>query len=448
MTTQQRDLLRWTLLVLAGLALTWLAVRNSAQLGTAGAPFLGRYRLQIGPLTALAPLVAVALLLTAVRGWFESARWSLVLCVAYVGAFAWALALALVDGSGGLTRALLSTDSYFTDVADVGDDPLGYLSSFTARAAEHSDATRGHPPGPVLLLWALTRMGVTSHLGLGLLVTAVGAVAVPLVLTAVRSVCGEVPARRYVPVLALAPYALWVAVSVDAVVATLGAAMVVAGVLASDRARSGLRRQMAPGQSVGAGPAGLRAAAWATLCGGLLGLAALLSYAAPWLGLSVVCLYFARRRPFLNLATGLGALVPVLGADLLGFGWVDGLLTARDDYAARIGPHRSVLWWSGLSLVVLLLVAGPALLASLRKMRNTPGWPFLVGAGAAVAFSLAAGLARGGVEHAWLPFFPWLTVAAVAPERQGGEAPPAPLLLAGAGAVVAVVLEAVLSTPW
>jgi hypothetical protein len=101
-----------------------------------------------------------------------------------------------------------------------------------------------------------------------------------------------------------------------------------------------------------------------------------------------------------------------------------------------------------LSLVVLLLATGPPLLASMRKLRNTPGWPFLVGAGAAVAFSLAAGLARGGVEHAWLPFFPWLTVAAVAPEQQAGPTPPAPLLLTGAGAVVAVALAAVLETPW
>jgi hypothetical protein len=243
-------------------------------------------------------------------------------------------------------------------------------------------------------------------------------------------VCGEPAARRYLPVLALAPYAVWVAVSVDAVVATLGAAMVLAGVRAS-------------------GPrSGTRAAAWAVLCGALLGVAALLSYAAPWLGLSVVCLYFARRRPFLNLASGLGALVPVFGADLLGFGWVDGLLSAQADYATRIGPYRSALWWSALSLVVLLIAAGPPLVASLRKLRNTPGWPFLVGAGVAVLFPLAAGLTRGGAEHAWVPFLPWLTVAAVAPEQQGGPPPAAPLLLVAVGAVTAMVLEAALATPW
>ncbi|HET6213451.1 MAG TPA: hypothetical protein VFE14_11335 [Micromonosporaceae bacterium] len=358
-------------------------------------------------------------------------RWPILVLAGYAGTVFWALSLALVDGAGGLTRALLAEDSYLTDVADVGDDPLGYLATFTDHGAEHSAATRGHPPGPVLLLWAAQRAGLTNHLALGVLVTALGAAAVPLVLSAVRGTCGELPARRFVPVLVLAPYAVWLAVSVDAVGMLLGAAMVAAGVRASAPARTGWS-----------------AAASGVACGALLGVAALLSYAAPWLGLSVVCLYFARRRPFLNLATGLGALLPVLGAQLAGFGWTDGLLAAQADYATRIGPYRSLWWWAGISLVALLLAAGPALVASLRKVRNTPGWPFLVGAGVAVLFSLVAGLARGGIEHAWLPFFPWLTVAAVAPQRPGGPPPASPLLLVTVGALTAIVVEAVLATPW
>ncbi len=371
------------------------------------------------------------MLAIAVRGWLDRARWSVILLTGYAGMLGWAVALALVDGAGGLTRALLAGDSYLTDVQEVGDDPLGYLRTFTSRAAEHSDATRGHPPGPVLLLWAAQRVGLTNHLVLGVLVTAVGTLTVPLVLSAVRGVCGEAAARRYLPVLALAPYAIWLAVSADAVGSTLGAAMVAAGVRASARARTGWS-----------------ATGWAGLSGALLGTAALLSYAAPWLGLSVVCLYFASRRAFLNLPTGLGALLPVFAAQLAGFGWVDGMLSAQADYATRIEPYRSSLWWTGISLVALLLAGGPPVVASIRKVRRTPGWPFLVGAGAAVVFSIVAGLARGGVEHAWLPFFPWLTVAAVAPERQGGDVPPSPVLLVGFGALTAVVVEAMLATPW
>ncbi len=428
---RHRDLLGWLVLTVLGLALTAWAVHVGAHLGTAGAPFLGRYRWQFSISSMVAPLVAVAVLGGTRLGWFERSRWGFVLAGSYLFTLAWALALAIVDGAAGLTRSLLDPDNYLSDIGSVGDDPLAYLRGFTQDVRAHSVSARGHPPGPVLLLWSLQRAGLTDRLALALLITAVGALTVPLVLGSVREVCGETPARRYAPVLILAPSAIWAAVSVDVIVAVLGAAMVAAGVRASARRRTGLR-----------------AGAWALLAGALLGVAALFSYAAPWLGLSVVCLYFARRRPFLNLGTGLGALAPVVLADRLGFAWLSGLFAARDDYISRVEPYRSAPWWTAISLVVLLLVAGPPLFASLRKLRNTPGWPFLVGAAVAVIASIVAGIARGGAEHAWLPFFPWLTVAAVAPETQGGEPVPAPLSLAGVGALVAIVIEAVLATPW
>jgi hypothetical protein len=428
---QVRDLLYWFLLAAAGLGLTAWAVHTGARLGTASAPFLGTYRFQLTGLSLLAPAVAAAVLLAARAGWFEKGRWALVLGGSYLAALAWALALAVVDGAAGLTRSLLDPDNYQSDLGSVGDDPLGYLRHFSRDVRAHSVSARGHPPLPVLLLWGLRRLGLTSDLALALLITALGVLIVPLVLASVREVCGEVPARRYASVLILAPYAIWVAVSMDALVAVLGAAMVAAGVRASAPRNTGLRGFF-----------------WSTLAGVLLGVAALFSYAAPWLGLSVVCLYFARRRPFLNFGTGLGALAPVVLANALGFGWLDGLTAAHSDYISRVEPYRSAVWWSAISLVALLLAAGPPLYASVRKLRNTPGWPFLVGAATAVLFSVLAGIARGGVEHAWLAFFPWLTVSAVAPERQGGEPVPAPLLLSGAGAAVAIVIEAVLATPW
>jgi hypothetical protein len=428
---QIRDAVWWSVLALAGLALTALAVRLGARLGTAGAPFLGRYRVELGPATVLAPIVAAAVLVVAARGLLDRLPWRYVLVWSYVAGLAWALALAVVDGDSGLTRALSSPDEYPADLAKIDHDPVRFVRYFTTDAAHLSVATRGHPPGPVLLLWMLHKAGVRDQLALGLLLTALAACTVPLVLSAVRGTAGEVPARRYLPVLALAPYAIWTAVSLDAVVALLGAAMVTAGVHASADDRTARR------------------AAWAGVAGLLAGVAALFSYAAPWLGLSLVLVYFARRRPFLNLASGLAALVPMLGAAyLLGFSWVAGLRVAHADWTSRVEPYRSVLWWSGISLVALLLAAGPPLFASLRKVRNTPAWPFLVGAGCAVLFSVLAGLARGGVEHAWLPFFPWLTVAAVAPEQQAGPPVPAPLLLTALGALVAVVVEAVLATPW
>lgn len=428
---QRRDLLVWLALAILGLGLTFVAVRSGAHLGTRSAPFLGSYRFAAGFASVLAPAVAAWVLLAGHRGWFDRTAWGVVQLVAWAGTFAWALALALVDGAAGLTRSLHAPDNYLTDVPHVGDDVLEFLRAYTADPDGHSPAARGHPPGPVLLLWAFVRLGLTDRLALGVLITALGALVTPLVLAAVRGVCGEIAARRYAPVLMLAPYAVWVAVSVDVVVAVLGAAMVAMGVRASASTRTGWR-----------------AGVWALASGVTLGIAALFSYAAPWLGLSVVCLYFARRRAFLNVATGIGALLPVLGVQIAGFTWIDGVMVARADFAARVEPNRSALAWGAISLVVLVLAAGPPLVRSLARIRNTPGWPFLVGAGCAVVFSVAYGLARGGAEAAWLPFFPWLTVAVVAPETQGGEPPPSPLLLVGVGAATAIVVEAVLATPW
>lgn len=425
------DLAGWLVLAAAGLGVTALAVYIGARLGTASAPFLGRYRVRIGPLSLLAPAVATGVLAAGLAGWLDRLRWGVLLAVGWLAGLAWALALALTDGTEGLTRSLVDADTYASDVAAVDDHPLRYLADYVRDAQSHSFAARGHPPGAVLLLWGLGHLGVHSALALGVLVTALGTLAVPAVLYAVGDVCGHPTARLYLPVLVLAPYAIWVAVSVDGVEAALGALAVAAGVRASGQARRGWS-----------------AAGWSVACGMLLGIAGMVGYAVVWLGLSVVLLYFARRRPFLNVGTGLGALVPIVVVNRMGFDWLAGIAAARSDFTTRIEPHRSALWWSLISLATLVLACGPALYASARKIRNTPAWPFLVGSAIAVLFSLAAGLARGGAEAAWLPFFPWLTVAAVAPERPGGDPPPPPWPLVAGGAVTAVIIEALLATPW
>jgi hypothetical protein len=174
----------------------------------------------------------------------------------------------------------------------------------------------------------------------------------------------------------------------------------------------------------------------------------LFSYAAPWLAVSVMCLYFVRRRPLLNVVSAAATLLPLLLAHAAGYGWTDGLTAARHDLAVRLGPARSIAAWAVLGVALLLAGGGPALVASARKIRLTPAWPYLVGAAGGVVFTVLAGLARGEMEHGWLPFLPWLLVAAVAPERRGEQPPGPPLWLAGAGALAGVVIQAVLASPW
>ena len=427
---ERADLLRWLLLSAAGLALTALAVALHARLGTASAPFIGTYR-AINPASLLAPAVAVAVLLAAWRGWTDRLRWPLLLAGSYVAALAWTLALAVVEGRSGLSRPVLGADQYLADLPRIRADPGAFVRHFVADAPTLTAATRQHPPGPGLLLWLLDRTGVQSPAAIGLLLVVVGVATVPLVLMCVRALCHERAARALLPLLVLGPWALWVAVSMDAVVATLGAGLIAWGVHASSPDRRGVG-----------------AVGWAIAAGLLLGVAAMFSYSVPWLALSLICVYFVRRRAALNLVTGVAALVPVLGFELAGFTWTRGLAAAQADFEGRVEPHRSAVVWGAISLVVVLLVCGPGLVASARKIRRTPGWPFLVGTIAAIVFAVGSGQARGEMEHAWVPYFPWLLVAAVAPERVGGALGRAPLLLAAVGALTAVVIEAVLRTAW
>lgn len=429
-----QDAVTWGVLVGLGLALTAVAVRLHARLGTASAPFIGEYRIKVEVGSLLAPAVAVAVL-TAVRaGVHERLRWRWLLAGGYVAALAWALALAFVDGGNGLASPVANPQEYLRDVPVVGTDPVAFLHGFTARTGDYAVATRQHPPGPVLLLWAVGHLGLTRPEALGLAITMIGCLSVPLIAVATGSLCGPATARRLLPVLALAPYAVWLAVSMDAITLTLCAAFVACGVLGSEPRRTPW---------------------WAAASGLVLGVAALFSYAVAWLAVSVILIYFVRRRPLLFPITGAAALVPLGLARAAGFVWPDGLTAAQADFSIRVGPHRSWLLWTLLDVLILLIASGPAIVAAARKVRRTPAWPFLAGAGLGVVFALGSGLARGEVERSWLPFFPWLLAAAVAPERDPGsvgsgrpDGAPTPVVLVGVGAAGAILVEAVLRTAW
>ncbi|HSP39514.1 MAG TPA: hypothetical protein VLR26_17380 [Frankiaceae bacterium] len=421
----------WAALVAAGLLLTAVAAAVHARVGSTGAPFTGEYRFKIDVGSLLAPAVAVTVLAAVRAGLLDRLRWSLLLLVAYVAAVWWALALALVDGGNGLASPMTAPTEYLRDVGAVGADPAGFIRGFVDHSGSYSVATRTHPPAPVLLLRLLDRIGIHQPQILGLLLTLLGCAYLPLMAIAVRSLCHETAARRLLPALVLAPFAVWLCVSMDAVTLLLAAGFVCCGVLASERERSWR---------------------WAVGCGLLLGVATLFNYAVAWLAVSVIATYFARRRPMLNVYTGAAALLPLAMFRIWGFTWPNGLTAAQTDFSLRVGPHRSWALWAALDVLLLLIACGPVLLRAVRRVRLTPGWPFLVGAGLAVLFAVGSGLSRGEVERSWLPFFPWLLVPAVAPARRPVEgepdAGPIPYLLIAVGAASAVVIEAVLRTTW
>ena len=240
-------------------------------------------------------------------------------------------------------------------------------------------------------------------------------------------------ARRYAPVLILAPYAVWVAVSVDVVVAVLGAAMVAMGVRASARPRPAGRRRR-----------------WALACG---------VHARPGRAVLVrrtvaracrsVCLYFARRRAVPQR----GHRARRAAARCWPRSWPDsagstGCWSARGrlrgpgraaPLGAVVGRHQRGGAGAGRRPA-----AGPqpapdpqhrragrswSAPASRSRSRSSPGWP-------------AAGPRRPGCRSSRGSRSPrWRPSGRAASRR------PAPLLLVGVGALTAIVVEAVLATP-
>ena len=419
------DAATWLLLGAAGIALALAARAAGLRVGVPGAPFTGEYRFKVEVGTVLAPAVAVAVLAAVRTGLHERLGWRRLLVLSWLATLAWALALAVVDGGNGLTYPIANPDEYLRDVPAVGDDPARFVRDFVADTPGYSVATRTHPPAPVLLLWLLTKAGLTRPALIGVVVTALGCLHVPAVAVAVRSLCGELATRRLLPVLVLAPYAVWVAVSMDGVTAALCALFVALGVVASEPGRR-------PWWAIGSGMA--------------LGLAALFSYAVGWLAAIPLVVCFMRRRATTIAFLGVGALVPLALARALGFVWPDGLTAAQADWSVRVGPHRSWLLWVALDLVVLVVACGPQIVPAARRIGRTPGWPFVLGAAIGVGFAIGSGLARGEVERSWLPFFPWLLVPVVG--AVNGEPARPSLRLLALGATAAVVLESVLRSAW
>lgn len=420
------DAALWLALVAAGFGLTALGRAAHLHVGVPGAPFTGEYRVKVEVGTVLAPAVALAVLAAVRAGVTERLGWSRLLLAAYGAHLAWSLALAVVDGGNGLAFPIANPAEYLHDLPAVGASPVSFVRHFVANAPHYSVATRTHPPAPVLLLWPLRRVGVTRPSTIGLVVTALGCLTVPAVAVAMRSLCGERAARLLLPVLVLAPYAVWVAVSMDGVTAALCATFVALGVVATE-----------PGRP-----------AWVGVWSGLaLGVAALFSYAVGWLAATVLVVCFVRRRAPTIAFVGIGALVPLALARMAGFVWPDGLGAAQHDWAVRVGPHRSWLLWAFLDVVVLVVACGPHVVTAARRVRRTPGWPFLVGALVSVAFAVGSGLSRGEVERSWLPFFPWLLVPVTGARDDGEPAHPSLLLLA-LGAAAAIVIESVLRSAW
>ncbi|MBX6389327.1 MAG: hypothetical protein IRZ08_10070 [Frankia sp.] len=419
--TQPGEALLWAaavavLALLTGLLGAWDGTPPGAGLtgpdGSLASGVLGlRWPPRLAPVTLVAPAAAAAVL--GLVG-LASRRWAgrpappfpLLLAAAYLATLGWWLALGAA-GPGGLAA------------------PAGLLAAGRSTPGDILGAASAQPPGPALVVWALGQVGVRGGVAVGVALTALGAFVVPLVTLAVRSLCHAPAARRLLPVLALAPWGPFAAASPHALTAAVAAAAVAVGVVGCEPGRRGW---------------------WAFASGLLLAVAGLFSYPAVWLGVAVAAAYFVRRRPLLNVITGAGALAGMFAMELAGYSWPDGLSRAGGDLF-----DRDALAWVVPDLLVALVCAGPALARAAHRVSMTPGWPFLVGTGAAALFSLLVSLADGAVQSSWLALFPWLLVPALAPRPRPAlpgdtsQAGQIPYLLVATGAVLAVAVNALLA---
>ena len=381
------------------------------------APLVGSYDLRLGP--GILPAATLGLA-GAVWGPALAARlrFGALLAAAWGASAAWALVLASAGGAGALAQPLTTRYEYLDAVDRVGS-PGTFLRQFLTELPTYPTHVRGHPPGMVLVLWALDRVGLGGADPAAALVIGAGALAAPAALIALRELAGATQARAAAPFAVLVPGAVWMATSADALFA---------GVLAVGAALFALActRQGRAGD-------GFAAAAGLTLGAGLM-----LTYGALPFGAIVFAIALARRRvrPLVIAGTGVVAVLGVFWA--LGFFWPDGLRATRDIALAGVVTRRPYAAFLLISLAAFALAAGPASAAGLARLRDRGTWVLVGGALVAVALADVSGLSRGETERIWLPFLPWVAIAAAGLGRGW----------LGAQVLLALALQVGVRSPW
>ena len=364
-------------------------------------PFHAIVEVRVGPGTLVALAVA-GLLVAVLPVAADRLGWRTLLAVGFVATVGWIVVLNGIEGTDGLVRGLESRDhEYPADVPAVDDlGPREFLRTFTARIDDYTTHVRGHPPGFLLLLWALAAVGFEGLWPAVVVCIVGGALAAPAVLAAVRAVAGEGLARRAMPFAVVAPAALWVGSSADGLYAGLGAVAVSLVVCAAAREPS-------------------RAADALAIAGGVaLGGALLGSYGLVLLGLVPLPVLVRRRawRPAALWAAGGAAVLGVFA--LAGFWWVDGLLTTRSEYHDGIASLRPFAYFAVANLATFATALGPATLTGLARLRDAALWSVVGGGLLAAAAANLSGMSKGEVERIWLPFAVWVLPAAAVLDRR------------------------------
>jgi hypothetical protein len=383
----------WLVLVLG--ARWWgqrlLEQRGFEDLRLGSPPFTGRDDLVAGWRT-IVPIVVGGALIAILPRIVGRLSWRRLLLAAFLLAALWAVAINLTRGWDGITGPMLrAEDEYYLDVPQVGD-PGEFLERFTDDIDDFVVHVRSHPPGFLLLLWAIASLGLSGPGWAAALCVIGGAAATPAVLVALRELAGEDRARRAAPFLVLAPAGLWIASSADALYAGVAAWAVALLVLSTSRRdRRGDLLALAAGLALGA--------------------VLMFSYGLVLIALVALPVLVARRRVRPALLAALVA-VGVIGAfGLAGFNYLEGFAVARREVGESV-QHTRPLWYFAFSnLAAFAVVVGPATVVALTRLRDRTTWLVVGGALAAVVVADLSALSKGEVERIWLAFAVWVLAA-------------------------------------
>ncbi len=416
------------------------------------APIFGYWDIHAGWGTVPAVLIAVA----AVAWGSVVARrlsWRALTLATWATACGWAFSLAMIDGwQRGFAGRLTTRDEYLWQVPTITDIPAT-LRTFTSRILDFQPNSwvthvSGHPPGALLTFVWLDRIGLRGGAWAGLLCLLVGSSAAAAVVVGVRALADERTARRAAPFVAVAPTAIWVAVSADgyfAGVAAWGIALLAVAVHRPVRF-----------------PALVAAAS-----GALLGWAVFLSYGLILLGLAALAVLVAvlsggqrgaNWRASLR-ALGPAALTALIAAAIAvaiavafavaGFFWFDGYELVQRRYWQGVAKDRPFQYWWWANLACVVCAIGPGGVAGLSRVfdkdaiRRRAGFHLLLLAMlAAIVCADLSMLSKAETERIWLPFTVWLTAApALLPLRSHR-------LWLALNAAGALLLNSVIFTNW
>ena len=410
--------------------------RFAARAGAA--PIFGYWDIHAGWGTVPAIAIAVAAVAwgSAVA---QRLSWRALTLGTWATACGWAFSLAMIDGwQRGFAGRLTTRDEYLSQVASITDIPAT-VRTFSSRILDFQPNSwtthvSGHPPGALLTFVWLDRIGLRGGAWAGLLCLLAGSSAAAAVVIAVRTLADERTARRAAPFVAIAPTAIWVAVSADgyfAGVAAWGIALLAVAV----------HRAVRFPALVAAG-AGL-----------LLGWGVFLNYGLMLIGLPALAVlvsasdWRAALRP-LGPAALAAAAVAVTFA-VAGFNWVDGYTLVQQRYWQGIAKDRPFQYWvwANLACVVCSIglggVAGISRVFDWAAIRRRSGLHLLLLAMLTVIVCADLSmLSKAETERIWLPFTIWLTAApALLPARSHR-------LWLALNAAAALLLNSIIFTNW